>query len=623
MAADSLIVRLGLNAMPFQKGLGRVDAALGKMLKGFVQLTGLGSAAGLAKLGTDALTLAAGLDHASAKIGVSTDLLQTLGFAGEQYGIKQDTTNMALQRFTRRLGEAQQGGGELLPVLKQYNVALTDSEGRARSAEDVLGDYAELLKATASPQERLRLAFKAFDSEGVGLVSTLTDGRAGLEAWGQQARDSGQLMEQETIKALSNAENAIGNFKKRVTIAIGEILVDFDSEAGLKKLGLQLLKTVGNVGLWIADGLTQAATWVPKTIGLAIATVADGFQQMLISGLVTIGEKANELLPDFLTDRGFKIDFSSLETVSTKLSDAVDIVTDGIEAARPKGLIAGFNESIDLLITEYDQIATTQRKAAQAVGASFETTAGAMAQITVEKSLQAEFNELEEKKALGILGTEKDRYEQILLITKQKDIQSKIDRLLAKGADNLTTAEKTQLRELVNQRDQLTRQIDLKTALATSTDTQLEAEKNLTDELRKQNDFKRAMTQLNRVGADDTELTTEQLQEKVRNLENQAAQQRLAEQRYAGQNYGGTAYYNPLQSIVENQLTSARAELAARRRFATFGGGGSTATRAALFGSLDEYNRLAALATGGPEKLDTANQNLEGIHRTLRRLTDG
>jgi hypothetical protein len=91
------------------------------------------------------------------KIGVGVEALQELRFAAKASGVEQQTLDMALQRFTRRAAEAAQGTGEAKDALAQMGIALRDQSGNLRRSED--------------PAERVPLAFKLFDSEGVALVA--------------------------------------------------------------------------------------------------------------------------------------------------------------------------------------------------------------------------------------------------------------------------------------------------------------------------------------------------------------------------------------------------------------------------------------------------------------------
>lgn len=175
--------------------------------------------------------LTASLDKISktaTKVGVTTDELQELRFAAGQAGVETRTLDMALQRFSRRLGEAAQGSGELKGTLEGYNIAVRDSEGNTRSVVDVLGDFANVIRTAESDQERLRIAFKAFDSEGAALVNMLRDGSSGLDQMRGRARELGLVIDGETIQASVDFRDSLNELKGSFTAlqaeAIGPLL---------------------------------------------------------------------------------------------------------------------------------------------------------------------------------------------------------------------------------------------------------------------------------------------------------------------------------------------------------------------------------------------------------------
>ena len=173
---------------------------LGGVIAGVVGVAGAG---GLAALAKRSIEVADSIAKTADKLGVGAAALQELRFAANLAGIEQSTPDMALQRFTRRAVEAAKGTGEAKDALKQMGIALKDQHGNIRRSEDLLSDVAEALKNTKDPAERLRLAFKLLDSEGVAMVNMLVAGGDALEATRQRARDLGIVLDEELIR---NAE---------------------------------------------------------------------------------------------------------------------------------------------------------------------------------------------------------------------------------------------------------------------------------------------------------------------------------------------------------------------------------------------------------------------------------
>jgi hypothetical protein len=68
--------------------------------------------------GTKSINALDNLGKASEKLGVTTRFLSEYGAVASKAGIGQDQFNTGLQRFLRRLGQAQLGTGELIIVPK-------------------------------------------------------------------------------------------------------------------------------------------------------------------------------------------------------------------------------------------------------------------------------------------------------------------------------------------------------------------------------------------------------------------------------------------------------------------------------------------------------------------------
>lgn len=144
-------------------------------------LEGVATVGGLTALVDRSISAADAVAKTADKIGVGVEALQELRYAASLAGIEENTLDMALQRFTRRAAEAAKGTGEAKDALASMGIALKDQDGNLRSSEDLLSDVAATFQAIEDPAERVRLAFKLFDSEGVALVNLLAQGADALE----------------------------------------------------------------------------------------------------------------------------------------------------------------------------------------------------------------------------------------------------------------------------------------------------------------------------------------------------------------------------------------------------------------------------------------------------------
>ena len=154
------------------------------------------------------------------KLGLSTDFIQKFRFAAQQAGVETLTTDLALQRFVRRLGEAQKNTGELLPALRRMGIQLKDNSGNFKSAEEVLFEFADGLQKTRQDTTKLALAFKAFDSEGAALVALLDEGSDALREFFLQADALGFVLENDAIKRVEEFND---NFNELVNVVRGGV----------------------------------------------------------------------------------------------------------------------------------------------------------------------------------------------------------------------------------------------------------------------------------------------------------------------------------------------------------------------------------------------------------------
>lgn len=289
--------------------------ATGDRLVGLGRKVSLGVTGPLAAAGGAAVAMAkrfaaAGDEIAktAAKVGVGGEALQELRFAAEQSGVEAGTLDMALQRFSRRVGEAAQGGGELKDTLEQYGIAVTDAEGKTRSVEAVFADLADAVASTDSQSEQLRISFKAFDSEGAALVNLLRGGSDEVAALREQFRELGLGISGETL-AVSERFAGQWNIVTQQLQAAGTAIADqllpvlvndlmpimIDTVIpGLVKAG----QAVGDLITWFADlpaPVQQAAGIVAAAIGaggpilLALGIMAKAFAAIIAVGTGPIG----------------------------------------------------------------------------------------------------------------------------------------------------------------------------------------------------------------------------------------------------------------------------------------------------------------------------------------------
>ena len=185
------------------RGLNGVRKALFSFKAGITAALG---AAGLGLLIKQSMQSIDTLGKTASKLGVTTQELQKLRYAAELAGVQTRTTDMAVQRFTRRLAEAANGTGEAKDALKELGI---DAAKLTKlPLEKQMLALADAFDDVESSGDRVRLAFKLFDSEGVAFVNTLQGGRAELQAMFAEVDNLGIALSTRAVKGVDEANDA-------------------------------------------------------------------------------------------------------------------------------------------------------------------------------------------------------------------------------------------------------------------------------------------------------------------------------------------------------------------------------------------------------------------------------
>ena len=195
------------------KSMGSLKSNLGGLKGAVVGLIGVG---GLGALASEFRATADQIGKVSARLGIGASDLQKFQIAAEQGGMDIRTFNMALQRFTRRTAEAAKGTGEAKDVIAEMGLQLRDNEGNLRSNADLLLDVSQILSSDLITQaDKVRIAFKLFDSEGAQLINTLQGGPEAIKRMGEAFDDFGLIIDKKTIGASEQLGDRLNSLTKK------------------------------------------------------------------------------------------------------------------------------------------------------------------------------------------------------------------------------------------------------------------------------------------------------------------------------------------------------------------------------------------------------------------------
>ena len=247
MASESILVRMGLDARPFQSGLTKSKAAAMQFQQGLNSLgMGLG-VLGFVALAKSAADAAAELKRTGEAVGLTVEEVQSLGFAASQNGSSVEEMNKALVKLSVNLGKANAGDAEAILKFKDYGIAIRDARGELLSTTQVLDQIANKIQAAGGGANASAIAFELLGRSGVGLIQTLGDGADGLAELKRLAIESGDVIStsaNDAIVELTDTLNRhLGGALSMVTDKVGKTLL------GLKELGAFVGALSNGIGL--------------------------------------------------------------------------------------------------------------------------------------------------------------------------------------------------------------------------------------------------------------------------------------------------------------------------------------------------------------------------------------
>ena len=212
-----------------KKGFGSatkgLKAVAGAVLSAKTAIVGLVGAAGFGLLISRSLQATDSLAKTAAKIGTTTEALAALRYAADLTGVATQTMDMALQRFTRRTAEAAAGTGEAKGAIKELGINAQELNRMPLDKRMIV--LADAFEKVESESDRLRLAFKLFDSEGAALVNTLSQGSDGLKAMLGEAKVLGLTMSgsaakgvEDTVDSLTKLQSLFKGITDQVVAAV-------------------------------------------------------------------------------------------------------------------------------------------------------------------------------------------------------------------------------------------------------------------------------------------------------------------------------------------------------------------------------------------------------------------
>lgn len=195
-------------------------------------------------------SLATGSDNLlkfSQRVGVSVEALSQLKFVAEIGGLTMEQFTMAMQRSTRRIAEAAQGTGEAKDALRE--LGLDASKLVKMSPDRQLEAIADAMLGVTNQADKVRLAMKLFDSEGVAMIQTMQGGSKAILDLRKEADALGGTLSKSQAEDFAAYNDSIVRLKTSF------------SDLG-KALSSILMKPI----MAVIDAFTTFFSWIAKLI---------------------------------------------------------------------------------------------------------------------------------------------------------------------------------------------------------------------------------------------------------------------------------------------------------------------------------------------------------------------
>lgn len=297
------------------------------------------------------------------RIGISVRELEGLNLAAERTGVSAGTLQMGLQRMTRRVSEAAKGSGEAVKALDE--LGLSAQRLNSLSPDQQFREISEAMSGVANQSDRVRLAMRLFDSEGVALVNTMKLGAAGLDEMTGRAEMLGLTLSQVEAAQVEAANDAMGDvltamsgLARQIAVDIAPLIsemsnriLDFiDDSGGVVNVFLEIKKSVlefsrrsvGAFGLTleIMDRIMNAGKllFVPVELGInavktginSLQMVVDGFINLLLRSTSVALEAAREVA---IATRRSEEFIYQIESLSSTVSGLIEDSNERIKGA--------------------------------------------------------------------------------------------------------------------------------------------------------------------------------------------------------------------------------------------------------------------------------------------------
>lgn len=368
-AADKSLSAIEKRAYQFGQTLGK-----GLKVAGLAAVAGIGALSLAIKSSIDGIDE---LNRSAQQIGITTEELSKLAYAGELADVSLDSLTTALGRLTKAQAAALNTSSQQAKIFEALGIAVTKADGSLRRSTDVLGDFADVFKQLGGSPEAIAAGFQIFGKSFQELIPLLKEGREGIEAAGVELENFGGVITTEAGKNADEFNDNLTKLKVQFTSIINQIAVQLlptlveltanfgkiAKEGNLAANVVTLISTAVNVGIGAINFYNGAVDRASIAIGVFAESLGGlyeiqrnaatfGFAEGgILDGIKRVvgGVKEGQRQLDELAKRenATIADFSGVRSSASSTAKTPEEAAAAATEARLKKLLAALNTTKD------------------------------------------------------------------------------------------------------------------------------------------------------------------------------------------------------------------------------------------------------------------------------------
>jgi hypothetical protein len=164
----------------------------------------------------------------SQKVGVATDTLSKLAYAAKLSDVGTEDLGTSLNKLNKNIAETARGTGEAQEAFQAMGISVKDANGKIKGTDLILLEVAEKFSTYADGANKSALAMALFGKAGANMIPFLNNGKAGIEAMGQELQRLGGVILPDAAKQANEFNDNLDRMKvsfNSVAMVIGNQVI--------------------------------------------------------------------------------------------------------------------------------------------------------------------------------------------------------------------------------------------------------------------------------------------------------------------------------------------------------------------------------------------------------------